>query len=261
MEWEAGLRLGMFLGVFAAMALWEALHPMRARALGRGARWTSNLGIVALDTLIVRLLFPAAAVGAALDAEALGWGLFNNLDWPAWLEILLAFLLLDLAIWAQHAMFHHVPLLWRFHRVHHADRDMDVTTGLRFHPVEIAASMLIKIGLVYLLGPAAAAVVIFEVALNACSMFSHSNLRMAPRVERALRRLIVTPDMHRSHHSVRREEHDTNFGFCLSVWDRLSGLYTQDPRGGHLGMELGLPQWRDSRPAKILWILWAPFAR
>lgn len=253
------VRLGMFLGVFAVMAALEAAAPMRERALGRGARWASNLGIVVLNTVVVRVLFPTAAVGAAMHAQAEGWGLLNMVGWPLWLEILIAFVILDLAIWIQHVVFHQVPWLWRLHMVHHADRDMDVTTGLRFHPIEIALSMLIKIALVYALGAAALAVVIFEVALNASAMWSHANLRMPAGLERVVRWVVVTPDMHRSHHSVIRAEHDSNYGFFLSVWDRLFRTYTQDPAGGHLGMKVGLPTWRDRRPAQILWMLTAPF--
>lgn len=261
MEWEATLRLTVFLSVFALMAFWEWRAPRRARAIGRERRWTTNLGLVVIDTIVVRLLFPAAAVGAAFDAAAMGWGLFNHTDWPIWIEILLAFLILDFAIWAQHVIFHHVPLLWRFHMVHHADEEMDVTTGLRFHPVEIALSMAIKIGLVYLLGAAALAVIIFEVALNAAAMWSHSNLRLPGAVDRFVRVFIVTPDMHRSHHSVERSEHDTNFGFFLSIWDRLFGVYTETPEGGHLGVKIGVKPVRDGRSARLPWALAAPFRR
>lgn len=258
---EAAIRLTVFLGVFALMALWEATRPRRARKLSRARRWSTNLGIVVADTLLVRLLFPLAAVGAAWDAAARGWGLFNMLDWPLWLEVAVVFVLLDLAIWAQHVVFHKVPLLWRFHMVHHADEEMDVTTGLRFHPVEIAASMLIKIGLVYLLGAPALAVVIFEIVLNASAMWSHSNLRLPPRVDAVVRAVIVTPDMHTSHHSVDRSEHDTNFGFFFSFWDRLFGLYTKDPAAGHDGVKIGLKPWRDGRTSGLIWTLLAPFRR
>ncbi|WP_340109287.1 sterol desaturase family protein [Pikeienuella sp. HZG-20] len=256
---EAALRLIFFIAVFAAMALWEWRAPLRPTA--RGRRWVGNLGLTALNTVVVRLLFPAAAVGAALDASAKGWGLFNALDWPVWLEGAIVFLALDFAIWAQHVVFHHVPALWRLHQVHHADEAMDVTTGFRFHPGEIAISMAVKIGLVYLLGAAALAVVAFEIALNAAAMFSHSNLRLGPRVERALRRVIVTPDMHRSHHSIHRREHDTNFGFLLSIWDRMFRVYTKDPAEGHEKMRIGLPEWRDGRTAGFIWSLVLPFRK
>lgn len=261
MEWEAGVRLSVFFGIFILMAVWEVYSPRRERTYGRPRRWSTNLGLVVLDTIIVRLLFPAAAVGAAFDATNAGWGLFNMLDWPVWIEIVLAFVILDFAIWLQHVIFHHVPLLWRFHMVHHADEEMDVSTGLRFHPVEIALSMLIKIGLVYALGPAALAVILFEVALNAAAMWSHSNTRLPQGVERMVRWFIVTPDMHRSHHSVERSEHDTNFGFFFSFWDRLFGVYTGTPKGGQAGVTIGLKPWREGQSGRLGWSLTAPFRR
>lgn len=260
---EVALRLSAFLGLFALFAVLEARAPRRARVVPRRGRWITNLSITVLDTLTLRamaILLPALAVGAALDAQAQGWGLFNRLDGPAWLEILLAVLILDLAIWAQHLVTHKVPLFWRFHRVHHADRDMDVTTAVRFHPVEIAASMGLKIGLVYLLGPAAVAVVLFEVLLNGTALFNHANLALPPGLDRALRRVLVTPDMHRVHHSVRREEHDSNYGFALSVWDRIFGTYRAEAEGGPQGMKVGL-EWQDERPAKLGWSLGLPFRR
>ena len=258
---ETTVRLSVFLGVFAIMAMWEAARPRRARALSRPRRWTTNLGIVVIDTIVARLLFPVAAVGAALDAEARGWGLFNLIDLPPLIEIIAAFVLFDLAIWTQHVVFHHVPLLWRFHMVHHADEEMDVSTGLRFHPVEIAMSMAIKIALVYLLGPAALAVIIFEVVLNAAAMWSHSNLRLPAPVDNIVRKIIVTPDMHTSHHSTDRREHDTNFGFFFSFWDRMFGVYTDTPAAGHDGVEIGLPPWRKGQSSRLVWALLAPFRR
>lgn len=261
MEWEPAARLSVFLSVFAIMAVWEALRPRRIRALSRFVRWRNNLSLVVIDTLIVRLLFPIAAVGAALDARAEGWGLFNHLSLPMWLELILVFAILDFAIWAQHVLFHHAPLLWRFHMVHHADRDMDVTTGLRFHPVEIAASMLIKIGLVYALGAPALGVILFEIVLNATAMWSHSNVLLPARIERMVRWVLVTPDMHRTHHSVERREHDSNFGFCFSFWDRLFRQYTETPAKGQDGVEIGLSPWRDGRSARLIWSLALPFNR
>jgi sterol desaturase/sphingolipid hydroxylase (fatty acid hydroxylase superfamily) len=210
---------------------------------------------------VVRLLFPLAAVGAALDAEAQGWGLFHALDWPGWIEILIALIVFDFAIWAQHLVSHKIPILWRLHRVHHADRDIDVSTAIRFHPIEIALSMALKIGIVYALGADPWAVVAFEVILNGCAMFNHANIRLPARVEAALRLLIVTPDMHRVHHSVLRREHDANYGFNLSVWDRLFGVYVAQPEGGHEGMKIGLEPWRDDRPARLGWTLALPFNR
>lgn len=258
---EAAVRLAVFIGVFALMAAWEASRPRRMRALPRSKRWTSNLSIVVIDTIVVRLLFPVAAVGAALDAEARGWGLFNIIGLPAVVEIIAAFIIFDLAIWAQHVIFHRIPLLWRFHMVHHADEEMDVSTGLRFHPVEIAMSMAIKIVLVYLLGPAALAVVIFEIVLNVSAMWSHSNLHLPKGVDRIVRTVVVTPDMHTSHHSIERREHNTNFGFFFSFWDRLFGVYTDAPAAGHDGVKIGLKPWRDGRSAGLFWSLLAPFRR
>ncbi|MEL7465298.1 MAG: sterol desaturase family protein [Pseudomonadota bacterium] len=259
MENEPVIRLSVFLGVFLLCAGWEALRPKRDRVLTRARRWSANIGLVVVDTFVVRLLFPAAAVGAAVDASTQGWGLFNQTDWPLWLEVLAAFVILDFAIWVQHVVFHKVPFLWRFHMVHHADEEMDVTTGFRFHPVEIAASMAIKIGLVYALGAAAVAVILFEVMLSAAALWSHSNTRLSERVERIVRWFVVTPDMHRSHHSVERREHDTNYGFFLSVWDRLFGQYTETPEGGHDGVRIGLKPWRDGQSASLLWAAAAPF--
>ncbi|MCA0872947.1 sterol desaturase family protein [Seohaeicola saemankumensis] len=263
MENETILRFGVFLGLFAVLALAETLAPRRPRAIPRRRRWVTNWGFTLLNTVTLRLMavaLPLLAVGAALDAQAGGWGLFNRLDWPAWVEITLAVLILDFAIWAQHLITHKVPLLWRLHRVHHADRDMDVTTAIRFHPVEIALSMGLKIGLVYALGPAATAVVLFEIILNGTAMFNHSNLRLPLPVDRVLRLLLVTPDMHRVHHSVHRAEHDSNYGFSLSLWDRLMGTYVAQPADGHDDMAVGL-RWQDDRPARLGWSLALPFRR
>lgn len=261
MEHEALIRLAVFLGLFALLAGAEAWAPRRPRAAPRGRRWATNWGIVIADALTLRLIavtLPLLAVGAALDAQARGWGLFNRLDWPAWAEVALAVLILDLAIWAQHLVTHKVPALWRLHRVHHADLDMDVTTAIRFHPAEIALSMGWKVGVVYLLGPSALAVILFEILLNGMAMFNHANVALPPRADALLRKVVVTPDMHRVHHSVHRDEHDTNYGFALSVWDRLFGTYRAQPRAGHLGMETGL-RWRDDRPNRLGWSLLLPF--
>jgi sterol desaturase/sphingolipid hydroxylase (fatty acid hydroxylase superfamily) len=263
MEHDLLWRLGVFLGLFALFATLEALAPRRARSQQRSARWLTNLSIVVLDTLALRALaiaLPLLAVGAAVDAGRMGWGLFNALDWPLWLEVVLAILILDLAIWAQHLVTHKVPILWRFHRVHHADRDFDVTTALRFHPVEILASMMLKIGLVYLLGPAALAVLLFEIILNGTAMFNHSNLRLPLWLDRVVRLVLVTPDMHRVHHSIHRHEHDSNYGFALSVWDRIFRTYRPKPEAGHDLMTVGL-EWQDERPSRLGWALMLPFRR
>ncbi|TDK43888.1 sterol desaturase family protein [Antarcticimicrobium luteum] len=263
MENEALIRLSVFLGLFALLALTEAALPRRARRVPRSRRWLTNWGLTVINTATLRLmalLLPLLAVGAALDAARGGWGLFNALAWPVWVEVALAILILDFAIWAQHLITHKVPPLWRLHRVHHADRDMDVTTAIRFHPVEIALSMGLKIGLVYLLGPAALAVVLFEIILNGTAMFNHANLRLPLPLDRALRLMLVTPDMHRVHHSVHRHEHDSNYGFSLSIWDRLFGTYVAQPTDGHEAMTVGL-RWQDDRPARLGWSLRLPFFR
>ena len=238
---EVTIRVGAALGVFAVMALWELLAPRRAWSVGRAPRWPSNLGILLLDAALVRLLFPVAAVGVAVIAAQRGWGLLNITPWPPVLEDLLGFLALDLAIYAQHVAFHKVPLLWRLHRMHHADLDIDVTTGLRFHPIEILLSMLLKMAVVVLIGVPAVAVIAFEVVLNATSMFNHSNATMPLWLDRIVRFLMVTPDMHRVHHSILASETDSNFGFNLPWWDRLFGTYRAEPEAGHLGMTIGLP--------------------
>ncbi|NRB20772.1 MAG: sterol desaturase family protein [Rhodobacteraceae bacterium] len=263
MEHETTLRLTVFLGLFALFAVAEQLAPRRPRQLPRQGRWLTNLMITVVNTLTLRALaigLPLLAVGAAMSAQSQGWGLFNMVALPQALEVALAILILDLAIWLQHLITHKIPLLWRLHRVHHADRDMDVTTALRFHPVEIALSMLLKIGLIYGLGPSAVAVVLFEIMLNGTAMFNHSNLRLPLPLDRIVRRFLVTPDMHRVHHSTLRAEHDSNYGFALSIWDRLFGTYIAQPAKGHIQMTVGL-QWQDDRPAQLGWSLLLPFKR
>ena len=263
MEHQGTLRLTIFLGLFALFACAEHLAPRRDRQHRRWDRWVTNIGITILNTLTLRALaigLPLLAVGAALDAQTKGWGLFNSIEWPSVLEAVLAILILDLAIWMQHLITHKVPVLWRLHRVHHADRDMDVTTAVRFHPLEIALSMVLKIGLIYLLGPSAVAVILFEIILNATAMFNHSNLRLPLWLDRALRWVLVTPDMHRVHHSAQRAEHDSNYGFALAIWDRVFGTYTAQPAKGHEQMTVGL-QWQDRQPAKLGWSLLLPFRR
>lgn len=256
-------RLGIFLSLFALFAGLEAWAPRRPRGQSQARRWATNLAMTVLNTLALRglaILLPLLAIGAALDAEAMGWGLLNRVGWPGWLELALAVLALDFAIWAQHLVTHKVPLFWRFHRVHHADRDMDVTTGFRFHPVEILASMLLKIGLVYLLGPSALAVLVFEILLSGTALFNHSNLALPLWLDRAVRLVLVTPDMHRVHHSIHRAEHDSNYGFALSLWDRLFRTYVAEPKTGQDGMTVGL-EWQDDRPTRLGWALWLPFRR
>ena len=258
MQYEPQIRLACFVGVFALMALWELAAPRRALGAAKGARWFANLGLVAIDTLVVRLVFPIAAVGMAELAVGRGWGLFNVFHAPYWIAFAAAFIALDFIIYAQHVLFHYVPFLWRLHRVHHADVDLDVTSGLRFHPGEIALSMCIKLGAVALLGPPTAAVVAFEVALNATSMFNHGNVRIPAGIDRALRLALVTPDMHRVHHSVIQTETNSNFGFNLPWWDRICGTYTAQPREGHTGMTIGLAQFRDRASQRLSALLLLP---
>jgi len=250
-ENESSIRLGVFIGVLALMALWEVAAPRRRREIPRLLRWSNNLGLVVIDTIFVRLAFPLVAVGLAIMAGQNGWGLFNNWQIPGWLAIVIAVILLDLAIYLQHVMFHAVPALWRLHRVHHADLEFDVTTGLRFHPIEILASMGIKLGVVAALGPPAVAVLIFEVLLNGSAMFNHANIKLPRQVERWLRLVMVTPDMHRVHHSVTVRETNSNFGFNLPWWDRLLGTYIAQPAKGHEEMDIGIEQFRTRRD---LWL-------
>jgi len=245
---EPLVRLGLFFGILVVMALWEAVAPRRRREIPRLIRWSNNFGVVVIDTILVRLTFPMVAVGLALIAAERDWGLFNVFDIPLWLAFVLSVLALDLAIYLQHVMFHAVPALWRLHRMHHADLEFDVSTGLRFHPVEILLSMGIKLGVVAVLGPPAIAVLVFEVLLNATAMFNHSNIRIPEGIDRILRLFVVTPDMHRVHHSIYPSETNSNFGFNLPWWDRLLGTYRPQPRDGHEGMTIGIEQfrtWRD----------------
>ncbi|WP_371229439.1 sterol desaturase family protein [Roseovarius sp. 2305UL8-3] len=263
MEHEALLRLGVFLGLFTLFAVIEAKAPRRVRAEPKVRRWITNWAIIAIDTLTLRLLafaLPLLAVGAAMDANANGWGLMNALDLPLWTAVILTVLIFDFAIWLQHLITHKIPILWRFHRVHHADRDIDVTTAIRFHPVEIALSMILKIGLVYLLGPPAIGIILFEIILNGTAMFNHANMRLPLKFDAVLRQFLVTPDMHRVHHSDERAEHDSNYGFALSIWDRMFGTYIAQPKKGHDDMTIGL-EWQDERPSKLGWALMLPFRR
>ncbi len=257
---ESLIRLACFGGVLLLMALWEVLAPRRRLTVGRPPRWCGNLGMVALDTLAVRGLVPLGAVGTALLTEERGWGLLHLVPLPEWLAVVLAMIALDLVIYLQHVLFHAVPTLWRLHMVHHADLDLDATTGVRFHPLEILLSLGIKMGAVALLGAPAVAVLAFEVLLNATSMFNHGNVRLPAWLDRALRLVVVTPDMHRVHHSVVPRETNSNFGFNLPWWDYLLGTYRAQPAAGHEGMTVGLEQFRDERVAdRLHWMLALPF--
>ena len=256
---EPMIRLACFFAVLLAMMLWEWRKPRRALSLPRARRWPANLGIIVVDSVVLRLVFPVLAVGAAELAAARGWGLFHGLNAPFWLALPASLLILDLAIYTQHVVFHKVAMLWRLHRMHHTDLDFDVTTALRFHPLEIVLSMLIKLVLVTLLGVPAVAVMLFEVILNATAMFNHGNVGLPQRLDRALRWILVTPDMHRVHHSIRPEETDSNFGFNLPWWDRLFGTYRDQPRDGHAGMTIGLEYFRDRRAIGLDALLLQPF--
>ncbi|SFU70631.1 sterol desaturase family protein [Halomonas korlensis] len=256
---EPMIRGTVFALVLLAMVGWEVAARRRPQEILRRKRWPGNLLIVALDTLAVRLVFPLAAVGAALIASEQGWGLFNRVTAPAWLAVLASVVALDLAIYFQHRLFHAVPWLWRLHRMHHADLEFDVTTGLRFHPLEVMISMGIKLLVVAVLGAPAVAVLIFEVLLNATSMFNHGNVRLPVRIDRWLRLLVVTPDMHRVHHSIVRRETDSNFGFNLPWWDRLFGTYRDQPAAGHLDMTIGIEDFRNVHDLRLDRMLIQPF--
>ena len=256
---EPLVRLFIFAGIFATMAAWEIFAPRREQKLTRGRRWPSNIGVVVLDTVLVRLVFPTTAVGLALLTEARGWGLFHALELPIWATLPLAVMALDLVIYLQHVLFHAVPMLWRLHRTHHADLEFDVTTGARFHPIEILLSMGIKLGVVAALGAPPVAVLVFEVLLNATSMFNHSNVRMPAWLDRVLRWIVVTPDMHRVHHSIVARETNSNFGFNLPWWDRLFGTYRDQPAAGHKAMTIGIEQFRDPAEQRLDHMLTQPF--
>lgn len=258
---EPLIRLSLFLTVLMVMAAWEWWAPRRALTVGKAWRWANNAGVVALDTLLVRLLFPAGAVAMGAWVEGQGWGLLGWLGLPVWVTVLLAVVALDGVIWAQHWAFHKVPLLWRLHRMHHADPDIDMTTGLRFHPLEILLSMGIKLVAILALGAPALAVLLFEVLLNGTSLFNHANVRLPAGLDRWLRLVVVTPDMHRVHHSWHRDETDSNFGFNLPWWDRLFGTYRAQPRDGHRGMTIGLHAFRDPRWLRLDRMLLQPWSR
>lgn len=250
---EAPIRMGFFIGIFAIMALWEVLAPRRRLQHSKTLRWGNNIALVVFNSLLLRLVFPTAAIGMALFAREQGWGLFNYFSVQPWVAIIGSVIALDFIIWLQHVMVHAVPLLWRLHRVHHADLDYDVTTGARFHPLEIILSMLIKFAVILLLGPPLVAVVVFEIVLNMTSMFNHANVRIPLPLDRVLRWLVVTPDMHRVHHSVEDDETNSNFGFNLPWWDRLFGTYRAQPRAGHEAMTIGIRSFREEK-----WCAWLP---
>jgi len=249
---EKAIRMGAFFGILGVMAVWEILAPRRALTISKAVRWVNNLGIVFFNSFLVWLIFPVLAVGMASFASSQGWGIFNYVELPFWFVVIASVVIMDFVIYLQHVMVHAVPALWRLHRVHHADLDFDVTTGARFHPLEIILSMLIKFATIAVLGPPVLAVVIFEVVLNGTAMFNHSNVRLPLGIDRVLRWFVVTPDMHRVHHSVEDDEANSNFGFNLPWWDRLFGTYRDQPRAGHQGMTIGIHKYRE--PKQVAWL-------
>ena len=249
---EKYVRMGFFFGMLIIIGLWEVVAPRRALTVSKTVRWINNLGLVFLNSFILRLLFPMAAVGVASLAQQQGWGLFNYFEILFWIAVIASIIIMDFVIYIQHVMVHAIPVLWRLHRVHHADLDYDVTTGARFHTIEIILSMLIKFATILLLGPPVVAVIIFEVILNATAMFNHGNIGLPKTLDKYLRFLLVTPDMHRVHHSVEDDEANSNFGFSLSWWDRLFGTYRDQPRGGHIDMTIGINKFRE--PKQVAWL-------
>lgn len=256
---EANVRLGFFCTVFGVMAIWELLSPRRRQEIPRIFRWSNNLALVVMDTIIVRVTFPILAVGAAVLVEDRAFGLFHLVNIPSVVAFILSMLLLDLIIYFQHRIFHHIPWFWRLHRMHHADLEFDVTTGIRFHPLEIVLSMAIKLSAIAILGLPALAVLLFEIVLNATSLFNHSNLRLPAPVDRALRLFLVTPDMHRVHHSIRVRETNSNFGFNFPWWDKIFGTYQDQPVDGHEKMIIGLTLFREAECLRIDKMLLQPF--
>jgi len=256
---ESAIRLGSFLGIFLLVALAELAWPRRPLTVPKGSRWFCNIAIVIIDTFVARLVFPIMPVGMAEIAKVQGWGLLNLVVLPNWLDIGMSVLALDLIIYLQHRAFHRVPIFWRFHRMHHTDLDLDVSSGNRFHPIEIMVSLLIKLGAITVLGVPVLAVVVFEVALNATSLFNHGNLRIPVAIDRWLRLLLVTPDMHRVHHSAIPRETDSNFSFNVPWWDHLLGTYRDQPRDGHDGIVIGLKEFRDAQRLGLGYLLLLPF--
>lgn len=258
LDTEAPLRFAVFICIFVLLAGLERLYPRRSLRFTRGRRWTANLGLSVLNTLLVRFLVPLAGVGAALLAQERGWGLFNWLELPGWITVGVFLLVFDLTIYLQHRLFHWQPVLWRMHRMHHTDPDYDLTTGNRFHPGSILISAAIKLGLVFVLGPLPIAIVLAEILLNATSMFNHSNIHLPQPLDKLLRRIVVTPDMHRVHHSMDPIEHNRNFGFNFSWWDRIFGTYQDQPRSSHADLVIGIKGFQDGEPANILKLLVQP---
>lgn len=249
---EKEVRMSFFFGMLVLIGLWELAAPKRTLTISKSVRWINNLGLVFLNSFILRFLFPAAAIGVAGIASKQGWGLFNYYELPFWFAVVASVIIMDFVIYIQHVMVHAIPVLWRLHRVHHADLDFDVTTGSRFHTLEIILSMFIKFATILLLGPPLVAVIIFEVVLNATAMFNHGNISLPKTFDKYLRWFLVTPDMHRVHHSVEDDEANSNFGFSLPWWDRLFGTYRDQPRAGHVGMTIGIHKYRE--PKQVSWL-------
>lgn len=258
-EYETVIRLGSFLGLFALFALWEIASPRRKLLELRRFRWINNFGLIIISSVLVRFIFPTAAVGIALLVEENHWGFLYSFGLPFPVHFFAAFILMDLSLYFQHIMFHALPLFWRFHRVHHSDLDCDITTGLRFHPFEMVISILIKFVTIASIGAPVIAVVIFEIILNAAAMFTHSNIKMTKSIESLLRWFIVTPDMHRIHHSLNVYETNNNFGFFISIWDRFFGTYLKQPEKGHENMQIGLKNFRKGRWQDLRWLIYLPF--
>jgi sterol desaturase/sphingolipid hydroxylase (fatty acid hydroxylase superfamily) len=260
MQEEQIIRLSSFFGVLAFVAVWEVIAPRRTLTDSKRRRWVTNLSLVVINTAVVRFSLPILPIGMAYMAQERGWGILNLIVWPALTKIVLAVVVLDFVIYIQHVLFHFLPILWRLHRMHHTDLDLDVTSGNRFHPIEIIISIGIKLMAVALIGPPAVAVVLFEVVLNATSQFNHGNIRLPEAVDRWLRLIVVTPDMHRVHHSVVPRETNSNFGFNLPWWDRLCGTYRPQPEFGHTGMSIGLKEFRDPAKLNLSRLLILPFS-
>jgi len=256
---EIVIRIACFLGIFALIAIWELITPRRVLTTSKTKRWFGNLGIVGLTSLAAQLVMPIMPVAMALVVQKNGWGLLNTLNISFPLTVIAGVIILDFAIYIQHVMFHALPILWRFHMMHHADLDYDLTTGLRFHPIEIILSVCIKLAVIAAFGPSALAVIIFEILLNATATFNHGNIYIPGPIDRVLRLFVVTPDMHRVHHSVTIRETNCNFGFNMPWWDRLFGTYRPQPAAGHEGMTIGLSQFRDSGRLTLPWMLALPF--
>jgi len=259
MKNELLIRFGFFFGILILMFLWEIIAPRRPLITSKTTRWGTNLGLVLIDSIAVRLIFPAALIGFAFLFQQRGWGIFNLFDLPYWLNIVFSVLILDFTIYLQHIMFHSVPMFWRLHMVHHTDMDFDVTTAVRFHPIEILLSMGIKIIVVFMIGAAPLAVLIFEVLLNGTSMFNHGNVRYSLNFDSILRLFVVTPEMHRVHHSAIRWETNSNLGFNFPWWDRLFGTYRDQPAKGHLETIIGLDQYKEPKKLTLPWLLVLPF--